>query len=31
MAGKGAKKIVISCTGDISAKSVVFKKTRNES
>ena len=31
MAGTGAKKVVISCTGDKSAKSVVFKKTRNES
>ena len=31
MAGTGAKKVVISCTGDKSVKSVVFKKTRNES
>ena len=30
MAGTGAKKVVISCTGDKSVKSVVFKKTRNE-
>ena len=26
MAGTGAKKVVIACTGDKSAKSVVFKK-----
>ena len=30
-AGTGAKKIIISFTGGKSAKSVVFKKTRNES